>query len=258
MKFAWLATILAGTSLATVREQVLTADRVSHALILRQVYLNGQGPFRMMIDTGAASCAVRPELALRIGAKALYAVEHITVAGASVAKAARLNVRVGDAEDDKVETLIAPVAVAGVDGILGQSWLTRHSYLLDFRKPRVVLDGAAPARGVSLGLRDVEGRPSISAEVDGVPQDLVVDSGAPALILFNSRLRNGRAVNVVSNNGSTTARMGSAKVVIGDHFHQSMEAAELSDRNGPGLLPASAFQSVYVSNQTSTVVLVPR
>jgi predicted aspartyl protease len=258
MKCAWLALILAGTAYGTVRELVLPADRVSHTLILRQVYLNGQGPFRMLLDTGAASCAVRPELARRLGATGVYAVERITATGTSIAKATHLDVQVGETTDENVEALIAPVAMPGIDGILGQSWLIRHSYLLDFRKTRVVLDGPPPSGGVAIDLRAAEGRPSISAEVDGVRQELVVDSGAPALILFRAALRNARPINVVSNTGTTTGRMGTAKVAIGHTFRKSMEAAELPDRKGAGLLPASAFDSVYVSNETATVVLVPR
>ena len=60
-------------ALPAAEEIALKADRVAHVLVLKDVYLNGQGPFRMMIDTGAASCLVRPAIARRLGLRPVYA-----------------------------------------------------------------------------------------------------------------------------------------------------------------------------------------
>lgn len=126
------------------------ARRMTPAYLILLVFLNGQGPFRMLVDTGAASSLVRPEVALKIGLQPTYAVEQVTAAGNRLVPAGILaEVRVGAVADQAVEAMIGPVRAKGVDGVLGQSFLVRHDYLLDYHDRRVVLDG--PPRRASGG-----------------------------------------------------------------------------------------------------------
>jgi hypothetical protein len=111
--------------------------------------------------------------------------EQETAAANRLVPAAWLDeVRVGNVIDKTVEVMITDVRFIGVDGVLGQSWLVRHDYLLDHRNQRVGLDGAPPEGGVRTALRSPDGRPAIEAEVNGRRQDLIVDSGAQVLVLF--------------------------------------------------------------------------
>jgi len=159
MRTACLIFLLSATLSATP-EIAVKADRVAHTLVLKEVYLNGQGPFHMMVDTGAASCLIRASVANKLRLRAVYAVEQETVAGVKRVPAAILDeVRVGSASDQGVEVLMTDVALAGIDGVLGQSWLARHDYLLDYRGRRLVLDAASPGRGISAQLRSSGGRP---------------------------------------------------------------------------------------------------
>ena len=244
-------------ALSAAEEIALKADRVEHVLVLKQVYLNDQGPFRMMIDTGAASCLIRPAFAKRLGLFPVYAVEQETVAGVKRVPTAMFDdVRIGLVSDHRVEVMITDVKLPGVDGVLGQSWLVRHDYLLDYRGRRLVLDASAPERGVRAALRTSDGRPGISADVNGRRQDLVVDSGASVLILFGRSAVAGGSM-VLTNSGSVEAETGSARVTIGGSYNRVLTTAEFSAPPQPGLLPAAAFNSVYISNRDGLVVLVP-
>lgn len=249
--------ILMSVPLSAAPEIALKAERVAHVLVLREVYLNGHGPFRMMVDTGAASCLVRPAVAKRLGLRPAYTVEHETAGGVKRVPAAVLDeVRTGPVGDQGVEIMIADVQLAGVDGVLGQSWLLRHDYLLDYRGRRLVLDGPAPAGGIRAALRSSDGRPQIAAEVDGRRQELVVDSGAPVLVLFG-RSPLIRPASLLTNGGSVEAGTGRARIMIGAGYSRLMPTVEVAGSPGPGLLPAAAFTSVYISNREGVVVLAP-
>jgi predicted aspartyl protease len=87
----------------------------------------------MLIDPGNASSTVRPEIARRLNLKAAYAVDQASVGGVRrVAVAILDEVRAGSVSDRSVEAMIGDVFQADVDGVLGQSWLVRHDYLLDY------------------------------------------------------------------------------------------------------------------------------
>jgi clan AA aspartic protease (TIGR02281 family) len=177
--------VLVSTRIFATPETVFQADRLADLFILNKNYLNSQGPFRMMIDTGNSSSVVRQTVANRLGLHPTYAVQAETAAGAKVVGAAILDeVRIGPLRDDGVEVMIMDWKVPGVDGVLGQSWLIRHDYMLDYRRRRLVVDIAAPPVGIRAPLRSGDGRPQVSAEVNGCRQDLVVDSGASVLVLF--------------------------------------------------------------------------
>src|SRR5207253_11275876 len=88
--------------------------------------------------------------------------EQVTAAGVRRLPAALLDeVRAGNVIDKTVEIMIADSPVPGVDGVLGQTWLLRHDYLLDYRNHRQVLDGAPPAGGGRADVRSGDGRPSL-------------------------------------------------------------------------------------------------
>lgn len=259
MRFALLlATLLAAGEDAYSKSQILPAENLAHTMMITQVYLNGHGPFRMIVDTGAGSSTLAPGAAGRIGARAQYRVERLTASGVDTVAAGPVTVAVGDVVEEGIEMLFSPIGQSGADGVLGQNWLDRYSYLLDFRNRQVILNAAPPPSGLRLALREREGRPCVAATVDGVRQDLVIDSGASTLVLFRRGSRGARQATLTTNAGSAMAVQGRALVSIGDRFRRVFESAELASSSGAGLLPASSFQAVYVSKQSGLVVLVPR
>ncbi len=234
----------------------LATSTAGDGLIVDGVYLNGTGPFRMLVDTGNATSIVRPEVARRLGLKPRYLVEQDSVAGTRRAPAAILDeVRAGGATDRWVEAIIGDVCQRGVDGVLGQSWLVRHDYLLDYRNRRLMLDGAASATGIRVPLRSADGRPVVVAAIDGRLQEMVVDSGAPAVVLYEKPgAGGGVATELFANGGRTRALRGTVRLSLADEPGRAVEAVRVDVNGlGPGLLPAAAFASVFVSNREGFV-----
>jgi predicted aspartyl protease len=166
-------------------ETVLQANRVADLFIVDEVYLNDRGPLRMMIDTDNSSSIVRSTAAHSLALHPNYAVQVETAGGEKTIVAAIPDeVRIGLLRDNAVEVVIMDLKTPGVDEVLGQSWLIRHDYLLDYRLHRLVVDLAAPPAGIRAALRSTGGRPLVLAEVNGRRQELVVDSGTSNLVLF--------------------------------------------------------------------------
>jgi predicted aspartyl protease len=230
-----------------------TLSAAGQALVLQDVYLNGAGPYRMLIDTGNSSSIVRPEVARRLNLKAAYTVEHATVAGLRKVPVAILDeVRSGAVSDQRVEAMICDVFQPGVDGVLGESWLVRHDYLLDYRHRRIALDGAAAGSGVRVPLRSEDGRPAVTASIDGQAQELVVDSGASAVVLYERPT--GATARLEANGGSAAGQTCRVRMSLAGGSNRMLQAVRVEAAGlGAGLLPASAFGSVYVSNREGFV-----
>jgi hypothetical protein len=237
----------------------LRADRIRDFLVLKEVYLNEKGPYRMMIDTGNSSSILRPEVAGPLGLHSTYDVEVENATGVRRADAAVVNViRIGSVRDENVPVIITNVRLPGVDGILGQSWLRRHDYLLDYQKRRLVLDPAAPPEGIRTALISTDGRPQVSAEINGHREQLIVDSGTSVLVLFGEKLFIPiSSSRLVTNGGSMEGSSGSARVIIGQGFNRRMNIVTVNAPRRPGLLPATLFREVYFSNRDGVVVLTP-
>jgi predicted aspartyl protease len=235
----------------------LPLHRAGHTLVLETVYLNGQGPFRMMVDTGNASSLIRPQVAQKLGARAAYSVEQVTSAGVRRLPVMVIDqLTIGPAIDRQIEAMVGAVAMDGVDGVLGQSWLVRHDYLLDYHNRRLVLDGAPPEGAMRADLRSVDGRPAVAALVDGVALDLVVDSGADIMVLFEHKLHSAGEATLSTNGQSTGAELGSARVALCGSREQRMTVARVnSPQLSGGLLPTNAFRAIYVSNRQGFVDL---
>jgi predicted aspartyl protease len=246
-----LSTALAGETVT------LKASRVGHVLVLNGVLLNGAGPFRMMVDTGNASSLIRPQVARRLEVRPAYTVEHEAGGHTRREPVALLDqVTTGGLTEHSVEAMIGDVALDGVDGVLGQSWLVRHNYLLDYRNGRVEIDGPPPAAAANMALHSEDGRPLVDAMVDGRRANLVVDSGAPAVVLFECAARLQRGVVLVTNGTAVEATEALARIALtGDRERQMRAVCIDSGRRQAGLLPASAFSGVFVSNREGFVSL---
>ena len=228
-----------------------------HTLVLQEVFLNGAGPYRMMVDTGNTSSIVRPGVARCLKLQPAYQVSHASIGGTrTVSVAIVAEVRTGLVTDPWVEFMVDEVNQEGVDGVLGQSWLIRHDYLLDYRARSLVLDGRAPDTGVRLPLRSADGRPIVVAAVDGRNTELVIDSGSSALVLFETPRTGTLSANLDSNTGSARGERCTVSVSLAESPARQVMAVRVAASGlGSGLLPASAFSSVFVSNRQGFVQL---
>jgi len=171
-------------------EQLLFAsqtrkDRVGRMLV--PVMINGQGPFRLIVDTGASYSTVSPRLAEALGLLPSdaepFLVNGIT-GSARVPSIPIQHLQAGDLHlrDVRLPVIYAPV-MADADGILGAAGLKNERILAEFTRNRVTITRASP--GVApRGYRRVHvdmmsnGLMTINVRVGGVRARAVIDTGA--------------------------------------------------------------------------------
>lgn len=222
----------------------------------------------MLIDTGAGSSLLRPEVARALNLKPEYRVTEVTTAGERVVPGAKsISVEVAGRTENGIEFLWAESsgladAAAGLDGVLGQSFLSRFDYLLDYGSRRFAIEPEeAPGRKMSFVL--AAGRILLSAMS---PEEgnirLILDSGASHVLLWRnlSPGASSAPTALIATNGPRSANLIRIPVlVVGGHALSSLDALVVP-RSGArgvedGLLPAGLFRTVYVSNSGGYVKL---
>jgi len=121
--------------------------------ILAPVYVNGQGPFRFVLDTGANRSVLSPRLVelLGLSLEAGISISVHGVTGNAVMPAVHVDrIEAGGlvlARDQNLPVL-PPTVLAGADGILGIDGLGRARVDVDFRSDRVTIE---PSQGRRAG-----------------------------------------------------------------------------------------------------------
>lgn len=247
---------------------LLTASALAAGpyLTASQVYINGKGPYQFVVDTGAQSSAVTERVARAAAIQARYRVEQVTATGTRLIPAGLANeISFGETTVVEAEVLIGGVpGLPAVEGVLGQSFLSRVDYLLDYKSGKLVLQpDATGLTGVSLPFELLNGRPAIRAVVGGQDRTLILDSGAPALVLFGAPPLSTPFARgfVETSSGSATGAMRREQVRIGSGRTRRLDAVHLPgagpDRRASGLLPTSVFRWVYVNNTERFVIFSP-
>lgn len=101
---------------------------------MASVRLNNSRTVELVVDTGATSCVISPELATALGIEPGPRAESVTmqvVGGRTTAPIIKLaSVRVGDTEVEDVTAVVHPIG-PGIAGLLGNSFLARFIVTLD-------------------------------------------------------------------------------------------------------------------------------
>ncbi|MBL8232628.1 MAG: aspartyl protease family protein [Bryobacterales bacterium] len=235
----------------------------SHVLV-DGVYVNGEGPFRFLLDTGAETTSVTPRLASRIGLQTPYAVEVFTLTGGHAAAAGRADVTVGDAVALQTEVVVQDLALAKgldqrVEGVLGQSFLGRFRHLVDYANARLSFQPPRPPQGVRMPIERADGGWVVRAG----GRRLLLDSGSTALILFAREAQGFRpngTVELSTVNGRRNAAFGRLRELCMDGLRLRdlpVVLAGAVKRDADGLLPLALFRSVYVDPMERWVILDP-
>lgn len=187
--------------------------------IVVPVMVNGQGPFRFIVDTGASWSTVSPQLAQRLGLNpSLELPMHVNgITGtADVPSVMVHRLQAGELVlvDTRFPVVWAPL-MAGADGILGVAGLKRR-ISVDFQHNRVAISRSAPG-GTPPGFDRVPARLLaggllvVSARVGGVRVEAVIDTGSERTIANNAlrdalawRQRKGEVARVTDVYGATT------------------------------------------------------
>src|SRR5580698_747083 len=104
------------------------------------VFINGRGPFRLVLDTGASHSAVTALVALALGIPTDRSppVTLRGVTGWATVPTIRVDtLSVGDVAVDSPLLPIVPDALGGAEGVLGSEGLLGKRIFIDFRHDRI-------------------------------------------------------------------------------------------------------------------------
>ncbi len=129
------------------------------------VFINGRGPFRLVLDTGASSSGVTAMVALALGIPTDQSPPVMLrgVTGSATVPTIRVDtLSVGDLSVDSPLLPIVPDAMGGAEGILGSEGLTNKRIFIDFRHDQISITfsrGERSERGfVSVPFRSIRGQ----------------------------------------------------------------------------------------------------
>ena len=224
------------------------------------VTVNGHGPYRFLLDTGATLNTIDPKLAQSIGMTATFRTQLTSSTGVIPAAGSEgADVRLGPVTaGGQVFLFTGMDAVhqlsSDIQGVLGQVFLSQFDYLLDLRNGRIefgkrALDG----QGARAGFQIVQGR----AVVDTSLGPLVLDSGAHVMVRFG--VESGQATaKMLTMSGTTDVGTVFSRLVFGDRTlwrGDAIAVPQTAEAGAAGLLPVGIFKSVYVCNSDRYIVL---
>jgi len=244
--------------------------------VIVPVMVNGTGPYRFLLDTGATSTMIAPALAARLRLPAAGSAVEQTATQAETADLVRASLSLGGVTRDGVEVITAPLdAVQAVDpaiqGVLGQDLLRLANWWLDYEHGMLIADADGRYAALDLGPPVPVHWHADRPAVDGVLPDrrslrFVLDSAASTALLFRdvagASIPRGR-VRLKTHGGAAEARsvvIGPLRVgaVVLAPFAAGMMASSPSERPEDGLLPTALFDGIYFDNRSGAVVFNPR
>lgn len=154
------------------------------------VYIDGKGPFRLVLDTGASRSAVTASVAQALGIvpDGSQPIHLNGVTGSAVVPSIRVaSLLVGDLLMKSVVLPIVPDALGGADGVLGTEGLLDKRIVIDFRDDSISIrhshERRAPAGFETISLDISQNRLiTTQAHVGSVRVTAVIDTGAESSI----------------------------------------------------------------------------
>ena len=231
-------------------------------------HVNGRGPYPFRLDTGSAGTAVSAALAAELGLRAVARTVVVTPLGEETRVVAVLGrIAVGSADAAGLEATVVPEGfLGGAAGILGQDFLSRFDYTIDYRRGRVTWDAPA-GTGIRVPLHAQGGLFLVDLRQRGRAARLVPDSGSGSLVLFDgARFRSeaaGEPAEATSASGHRLrVEMRQVRgLTIGSLALRDQTAAIVprdDDGGGDGLLPLHQFASVAFAARDGYMVITPR
>ena len=162
-----------------------TRDHIGRVVI--PVKINGQGPFRFIVDTGAEHSTISPALVQALGLHPSPESQIVLDGITGTAQVSFVTVQQLQAGDLTIDGLALPVVstpvMAGADGILGAAGLTEKNLLIDFQRNWVAISRSLGSdRREALtkihATRLTHGLIAVDTRVGGVRVHAVVDTGA--------------------------------------------------------------------------------
>ena len=163
-------------------------DRIGR--IWAPVFINGRGPFRLVLDTGASHSAVTAMVALALGIPTDQT-PHILlhgVTGFATVPAIRVDtLTVGDVAVDSPILPIVPDAMGGAEGVLGSEGLVNKRIFIDFRHDQISITYSRGERSghdfIDVPFHSTHGQLiMVDAMVGDVRTKAIIDTGGQTTI----------------------------------------------------------------------------
>jgi len=250
--------------------------------ILVSVTVGAMGPFRFLLDTGSTHTAVTEKLATAVDAVPVARTVMRAAAGSVRCLVVALPTVVVDgvSADGLTATALPPAAAGalgpGVDGVLGQDFLSRFAFTIDYRRSRILWhDADYVAPGTRLTLVPAQDRWLVElpqpATTGSAPtlRRFVPDSGADTLVLFGEH-RVGRLITAWRAGTSALGSLTGERAVrtatvdglrVGEATLDGQIAAVVPSTapdDPDGLLPLHLFASVFFSARSRLLVIEAR
>jgi Aspartyl protease len=154
------------------------------------VMINGRGPFRLVLDTGASHSGVTAMVALALGIPTDKSPPVLLrgVTGSATVPTIQVNsLSVGDVAVDSPLLPIVPDAMGGAEGVLGSEGLANKRISIDFRHDQITITysrGEKPERDfVRIPFRTLRGQLIVvDAIVGDVRTKAIIDTGGQTTI----------------------------------------------------------------------------
>ena len=217
-------------------------DRIGR--IWAPVLIDGQGPFRLVLDTGATKSAVTAKVAEALG-KTLENPGTVMLQGATgavqVPAISVETLEIGELLMEPKRLPIVPDALGGAEGVLGTEGLGDKRITIDFRHDRITIMRSRNERAgpgfVTIPVKFMRGRLLVvDAWLGGVRTKAIIDTGGQST-LGNLALRD------------ALARHRSSTAAVSDQVTGATLDIEIGDRVST---PAIAMGDIMVKNPAMT------
>ena len=244
--------------------------------VIVRVMVNGSGPFRMLLDTGATHSAITEDVAAIVRANPVARSTVITPAGEVIRAVVAVDrIHLGAVTAENVLPSVVPAGALDperkIQGLIGQDVLARLRYTLNFKDRRVEWhDDTPPQRGTTLPMAFEHGRFLVALKQERCILRLVPDSGAGALVLFDPVARlsldtvgGASMVELLSAQGARTARHVRVTTLrLGERIMRDLPAVAIEPDSrhpaeGDGLLPLHLFERVTFDGPARVLILGP-
>lgn len=186
------ATLVAAPALAwdSNTPQVAGSEPLKYLDVARrltvQVMLNGQGPFDMMVDTGANSSVISIETADRLDLARGAPVEMHGIAGVQTVDTVVIDtLQMGRRIRRRMTVSIVAERHLGAAGLLGLDWLGANNLMLNYGQRRMAVGEPLPLpdhRTVVVKTRTRSGLTLIDASIPGQMLIALLDSGSTTTV----------------------------------------------------------------------------
>ena len=164
--------------------------------LFAEVSINGQGPFRFLVDTGATQTVLTPKVATKLGLKKIATNIMFGIGGEGKVESPIYradSLKVGDVTVKNVPlgTISNPLLELILDGVLGPNLLADFIITMDYPRSQIELSRKAPEGGTVIPAWFLSGLLMIPVDVNGKHKgNFLIDSGADSTLLAYSMANN--------------------------------------------------------------------